>query len=337
MRKQKELFIDSFATYTDYFLTCEKQWDLFNCEKCNIVFIKIFNSVLFDENVEKRNQKIAYLVFWINFIIEKCKRNVEEPLLTTLITIVNKLDLQQLIQFTSRDRNMDFSSELEYETRKVFDETMALTDSQIDILISILNKKDIVFSAPTSYGKTGVVKKSLLLSMEKGFINNFVAILPTKALINEYRKSINQYCKNKSMQVCIVEGPYVKPDSEKTIFLFTQERFLIFNNLYKEYKFDYILFDEAQNLANSIKPADNQRELLLAKAISIVDALHIPKIFLMPYIKDPYCSFISKFVNLDSQNLTVIDGLFSPTSSLKYLIKKTDDKFLMFDVTLNRG
>ena len=100
MRKQKELFIDSFATYTDYFLTCEKQWDLFNCEKCNIVFIKIFNSVLFDENVEKRNQKIAYLVFWINFIIEKCKRNVEEPLLTTLITIVNKLDLQQLIQFT---------------------------------------------------------------------------------------------------------------------------------------------------------------------------------------------------------------------------------------------
>lgn len=337
MRKQKELFIDSFATYTDYFLTCEKQWDLFNCEKCNIVFIKIFNSVLFDENVEKRNQKIAYLVFWINFIIEKCKRNVEEPLLTTLITIVNKLDLQQLIQFTSRDRNMDFSSELEYETRKVFDETMALTDSQIDILISILNKKDIVFSAPTSYGKTGVVKKSLLLSMEKGFINNFVAILPTKALINEYRKSINQYCKNKSMQVCIVEGPYVKPDSEKTIFLFTQERFLIFNNLYKEYKFDYILFDEAQNLVNSIKPTDNQRELLLAKAISIVDALHIPKIFLMPYIKDPYCSFISKFVNLDSQNLTVIDGLFSPTSSLKYLIKKTDDKFLMFDVTLNRG
>lgn len=168
MRKQKELFIDSFATYTDYFLTCEKQWDLFNCEKCNIVFIKIFNSVLFDENVEKRNQKIAYLVFWINFIIEKCKRNVEEPLLTTLITIVNKLDLQQLIQFTSRDRNMDFSSELEYETRKVFDETMALTDSQIDILISILNKKDIVFSAPTSYGKTGVVKKIAFVVYGKG-------------------------------------------------------------------------------------------------------------------------------------------------------------------------
>lgn len=337
MRKQKELFIDSFTTYTEYFLTCEKQWASFDYEKCNIVFIKIFNSILFEENTDKRNQKIAYLVFWINFIIEKCHRNIEEPLLTTIITIVNKLDLQQLIQFTSQERNMDFSSELEYETRKVFDETMALTNSQIEILISILNKKDIIFSAPTSYGKTGVVKNSLLLSLEKGFINNFVAILPTNALINEYRKSINQYIKNKSMQVSIVEGPYVKPDSMKTVFLFTQERFLIFNNLFKEYKFDYILFDEAQNLVNSIKPTENERELLLAKAISIVDALKIPKIFLMPYIKDPYDSFISKFVDLDSQNLTVIDGLFSPTSSLKYLIKKTGGKFLMYDVTLNRG
>ena len=150
----------------------------------------------------------------------------------SIITIVNKLDLQQLIQFTSQERNMDFSSELEYETRKVFDETMALTNSQIEILISILNKKDIIFSAPTSYGKTGVVKNSLLLSLEKGFINNFVAILPTNALINEYRKSINQYFKNKAIQVSIVEGPYVKPDSMKTVFLFTQERFLIFNNLF---------------------------------------------------------------------------------------------------------
>lgn len=337
MRKQNDIFIDSFTPYTEYFLMCEKQWELFDFEKCNIVFIKIFNAILFEENIEKRNQKIAYLVFWINFIIEKCHRNIEEPLLTTVITIVNKLDLQQLIQFTSCERNMDFSSELEYETRKVFDETMALTNSQIEILISILNKKDIIFSAPTSYGKTGVVKNSLLLSLEKGFINNFVAILPTNALINEYRKSINQYFKNKSIQVSIVEGPYVQPNSSKTVFLFTQERFLIFNNLFKEYRFDYILFDEAQNLVNSIKPTENQRELLLAKAISVVDALKIPKIFLMPYIKNPYRSFISNFIDLDYQNLTVIDGLFSPTSSLKYLIKKIDDNFLMFDVTLNRG
>ena len=61
MRKQKELFIDSFTTYTEYFLTCEKQWDSFDYEKCNIVFIKIFNSILFEENTDKRNQKMNLL------------------------------------------------------------------------------------------------------------------------------------------------------------------------------------------------------------------------------------------------------------------------------------
>ena len=70
MRKQKELFINSFATYTEYFLTCEKQWDLFDYEKCNIVFIKIFNSILFEENIEKRNQKIAYLVFLLRYSLD---------------------------------------------------------------------------------------------------------------------------------------------------------------------------------------------------------------------------------------------------------------------------
>lgn len=330
-------YIDCFTQYTDYFLRCEKNWDLFNFEDCNIIFIKIFNSILSENDNEKQKKQIAYLIFWINFIIEKCNREVEEPLLTTLITIVSKLDLRQLIQFTSKKHNMDFSTEIDYETRKIFDDSMALTDSQIEIFLSILNKKDIVFSAPTSYGKTGVVKNTLFLCVEKGFINNFVAILPTNALINEYRKSINEYFANKDIQISIVEGPYIEPQTEKTIFLFTQERFLIFNNLFKSYNFDYILFDEAQNLINSIKATENQRELLLAKSISIVNFLNIPKIFLMPYIKDPYYSFIAKFVDLDEKNLTIIDNLFSPTSSLKYLIKKNENGFKLFDVSFNRG
>lgn len=330
-------YIDSFSEYTSYFLICEKDWGKFSFDYCNIIFIKIFNSILSESENERRNKQIAYLIFWTNFIIEKCNREICEPLLTTIITIVNKLDLQQLIQFTSTEHNMDFSSEIEYETRKIFDERMALTDSQIEILISILGKKDIVFSAPTSYGKTGVVKNTLLLSIEKGFIKNFVAILPTNALINEYRKSINQYFNNKDIKVSIVENPYSKPETNLNIFLFTQERFLIYNNLFNEYVFDYVLFDEAQNLINCIKATENEREILLAKSLAIVQSLRVPKIFLMPYIKNPYESFIARFVQLDNENLTVIDGLFSPTSSLKYLIKKVGNEFKLFDVTFNRG
>lgn len=330
-------YIDCFSEYTKYFLACEKDWTCFDYDECNIIFINIFNEILFENEETKRNKQISYLIFWTNFIIEKCNRNVKEPLLTTIITIVGKLDLHQLIQYAANEHDMDFSSKIDYETRKIFDENMALTDAQIEILLSIFKKKDIVFSAPTSYGKTGVVKKALLLSLEKGLINNFVAILPTNALINEYRKSINNYFKEKEIDVSIIEGPYVKPNTTKSIFLFTQERFLIFNNLFKAFSFDYILFDEAQNVINSIKKTENHREVLLAKCIAIADSLGVPKIFLMPYIKEPYNSFISNFVNLNAETLTVIDDVFSPTSSLKYLIKKIDNKFKLYDVTFHKG
>ena len=41
--------------------------------------------------------------------------------------IVSKLDLRQLIQFASKEHNMDFSSEIDYETRKIFDDKTKLS------------------------------------------------------------------------------------------------------------------------------------------------------------------------------------------------------------------
>lgn len=338
MKRNSLKYIDGYSEYTDYFLKCEEDWNKFNNEYCNIIFIKIFNSILFEKDKTVQNKKISYAIFWINFFIEKCQRDIEEPLLTTFVTIINKLDLQQLIQYTaSNNQNMDFSSELDYEIRKVFDEKMALTDSQISIALSILNKDNIVFSAPTSYGKTNVVLSSLLTLIEKNLINSFVAILPTKALINEYRKNINAFFKGKELEYTIIDGAYTEPGEGKNIFLFTQERFLIFNNQFKTFKFDYALFDEAQNLINALNKSNNERHILLAKSLAIIDSIGTPKIFLMPYISEPYLSFISKFVSIEPNSLKVVDSLYPPTSSSKYLIKKKDNSFKLFDVTSNRG
>lgn len=328
-------YLEIFQKYTDYFLSCEKDFAHYSSDDCNVVFIKLFNSILFEQNECLKSKKVAYLVFWLNFIIEHSGRQIEEPMLTTIITIIDKLDLQQLIRFTARSLPLDFSSELNYEMRKIFDKNMALTDSQIDMLLAILSRKNMIVSAPTSYGKTGAILKSLLLSLEKGHINNFLVVLPTKSLINEYRKNINSYFNNKLENIVVTEAPYVKPTGEKNIFLFTQERFLIFNNSFPTYKFDYVVLDEVQDLVNVVKTVENERSILLAKAISIIASNGVPMAFLMPYISAPYESFISKFITLE--NLVVIDKLFSPTSSIKYLIRKEDSKFNMYDVTYNRG
>lgn len=328
-------YLDQFKDYTNYFLTCEENSENYTSEKCNSIFIKIFNTILFEQDENRKSKQVAYLVFWLNFIIELKHRQIEEPLLTTLMTIIDKLDLQQLIGFTASSLPMDFSAELNYETRKIFDNNMALTNAQLDMLFAIFERKNMIVSAPTSYGKTGVALKSLLVSLDKGYINNFLVILPTKSLINEYRKSINSFFNDRLDSIVVSEAPYVKPESNKAVFLFTQERFLIFNNNFPDFKFDYAVLDEVQDLINVVKASDNERSVLLAKSISILAACNVPMSFLMPYISDPYNSFVSKFISMD--NLVVIDKLFSPTSSIKYLIKKDGDTFSLYDVTYNRG
>lgn len=328
-------YLESFKEFTDYFLVCEKDSNKFNEEECNIIFIKIFNSILFEQDEKQKNRKISYLVFWLNFIIEFRKRNIKEPLLTTILTIIDKLDLHQLIKYTAYDLHFDFFKEITYELRKIFDNNTALTDSQIDMFLSILSRKNIIISAPTSYGKTDIILRSLLLSLEKDYIRNFVVILPTKSLINEYRKKIHMYCKERIKSIVITEAPYIRPEGDKVIFLFTQERFLIFNNTFKDYNFDYAVFDEVQDLINIVKSSNNERSVYLAKAISIIENKKVSMAFLMPFINKPYETFISKFVN--EKNFVIIDNLFPPTSSIKYLIKKENRKFSMFDVTYNRG
>lgn len=331
-------YLEKFSGYTEYFLSCDKDNSKLNdIYNLNTIFIKIFNSILFEQNEKIKNKEIAYIVFWLNFIIERLNRHVQDPLLTTIITIADKLDLQQLIQFAAKELPLDFSTELNYETRKIFDSKMALTDSQIDMFIAILMRKNIIVSAPTSYGKSGTILKSLLFALDKLYIKNFIVILPTKSLINEYRKNINSYFHNKLDNITVSEAPYIIPESDKTIFLFTQERYLVFNNTFKNFKFDYVVFDEVQDLANVTKPQNSERSILLAKAISILDSYNIPLIFLMPYINEPYTSFISKFITLDQDNLVIIDKLFSPTSSVKYLIRKEKGQFYLSDVTYNRG
>jgi len=328
-------YLDKFQEYTNYFLLCEDNRENFSNEECNIIFIKIFNSILFEQDENFKSKEVAYLVFWLNFIIELENRQIEEPLLTTTLTIIDKLDLQQLIGFIAPILPLDFSAELNYETRKIFDDNTALTNAQIDMLLAILSRKNMIVSAPTSYGKTKTILQSLLVLLKNGNISNFLIVLPTKSLINEYRKNINSFFNDQLENIVVTEAPYVKPESEKAIFLFTQERFLVFNNSFPEYEFNYVVLDEVQDLINVLKPIDNERSILLAKAIAILASQKTPMCFFMPYISDPYYSFISKFIDLD--NLVIIDKLFSPTSSIKYLIRKENGEFNMYDVTYNRG
>ena len=68
-KKRNEFeYLESFQMYTDYFLSCETDRQNFSTETCNLVFIKIFNSILFESDEKIKSKKVAFLVKFYNRI-----------------------------------------------------------------------------------------------------------------------------------------------------------------------------------------------------------------------------------------------------------------------------
>jgi hypothetical protein len=180
-----------------------------------------------------------------------------------------------------------------------------------------MDDKNLIFSAPTSYGKTSIVINGIIKKMQTNINSIVVFILPTKALINDYRLQINRLNVDRTIQV--VENPFDIYSQCNSIYLFTQERFIIFDSLNKSIIYDYIVVDEAQSLLN-ILSKDSQRSILLAKCLSIINSKGIPQIYLMPFIKNPYDDCVSHFITLNMKKTVVIQGVQSPTSSNKFVV-----------------
>lgn len=107
---------------------------------------------------------------------------------------------------------------------------------QFKALLYLENKKSLVLSAPTSFGKSLLIEEVVVSRRYK----NIVVLQPTLALIDETRKKLRQYSDYK-----LIFNKSQKP-SDKNIFLLTQERVVDFENLPK---IDFFVIDEFYKLS----------------------------------------------------------------------------------------
>ena len=315
-----------------YFLSLQNNEVCLNNKELLFKLTTITSSIILSDDETTRRERINFLIFWINYIIDCKYDSLDEALKSSIANIINNLDLCQLdchLNLNGEDESLLFN----IETRKIFGDDLILTDSQIDIMFAILNDKNIVFSAPTSYGKSSIIITSLFLRLFKKEINDVIFVLPSKALINEYRKKINRLMSLFNYKITVNENPYVDCTDSQNIHVFTQERVLIFEALNKQ-KIDYIVFDEVQELLSIIKRDKPERAVLLAKTISLFENKNVPMVFLMPYIQNPEEDFLNFFTNVD---FFVKKDLYSPTTSNKYLITRENSKYYLNDVTKNKG
>ena len=332
MKKNKVDPLQILSDTQQYFLSLQSNSNPIDNKEFVLNLTTITSSIILASDEKTRRERINFLIFWINYIID-CKYDfLNESSKSSIANIINNLDLCQLdchLDLIGEDNSLLFN----IETRKLFDKELILTDSQIDIMFAVLNDGNIAFSAPTSYGKSSIIVNSIFLRLFKKEINNVIFVLPSKALINEYRKKINKLISVFDYKITVNENPYIEKSDNQNIHLFTQERVLIFEAL-NSHKIDYVVFDEAQELLSIVKKSHAERAVLLAKSISLYENKNVPMVFLMPYIKNPEEDFLNFFTNVE---LFVKKDLYSPTTSNKYLITRENDTYYLNDVTKNKG
>lgn len=264
-----------------------------------------------------------FIVFWIDFIIQNYSNNLEKELKNKINDIITTIDLYPLLydnKYYEKDKKyFNIFDEISIKIREK--NNKLLNNTQYYVRNKILENKNIVFSAPTSFGKSSIVIDTIQELIRKNKIKKVLFILPTKALINEYRRNI----KKKINDIIIIENPHAIDKFDKVIYLYTPERFLVFYENNKNIKLDYVINDEAQILVNINKKNCVNRAILLAKTLSIISNNKTPIIFLMPYISKPLDTFIFKYVNIEQDEIIQIEDNLLPFVSNNYYMLDIDD------------
>lgn len=130
---------------------------------------------------------------------------------------------------------------------------VSLTDFQFDVWEALPGEAATAISAPTSAGKSFVVREFLCqtaLSKKDGFQGIYVA--PTRALLAEVHRKISDRL-SAANDVRVSTVPALDPESRpKQIFVLTQERLHVLLAI-ADIKPDLVVVDEAQNLADGAR------------------------------------------------------------------------------------
>lgn len=171
-----------------------------------------------------------------------------------------------------------------------------LNDFQLKFYELVKKNKITSISAPTSVGKSFIIKRIIIDSLLSG-LNCCVYVVPTRALIaevvNEFRKEISRNNLNISFNVSSSSDTTSLNRELKTILVLTQERFYqLCNN--NEINVDMLIVDEAQNVM------DGKRGVLLEYSIKYAKKLwsDLKLIFISPLINNPE-EFTEKFADND--------------------------------------
>lgn len=156
-------------------------------------------------------------------------------------------------------------------------------DEQFDLLDHLANDRNVIVSAPTSFGKSLLIEEVVAAKKYK----NVVIIQPTLALLDETRRKLIKY---KNYYKLVVRTSQAPDPNKGNIFLFTAERVNEYN-LFESV--DFLVIDEFYKLSGN---RDDERSSSLNNAFYYLLNKFNPKFYLLgPNIDSISQGFSEKF------------------------------------------
>lgn len=204
-----------------------------------------------------------------------------------------------------------FSKQLEYiQDSNLLNHNprISFTSEQINIYNKIVENNRCIVSAPTSFGKTMLIKEYIYNYQP----NKVVFIVPTNSLADELVDDFHEIYAELGYTIfdTIKDGVTI---NEKSIFIGTQEKYYQIYQSY-EIKIDLFVIDEAYKLSDKI---NGSREVILNRTFIDTLAFAEKVILLLP--------LVNKINGIDSLNFKILKSDYAPVA--KNFIKLEKDKF----------
>lgn len=177
------------------------------------------------------------------------------------------------------------------------------------------------FSAPTSLGKSFIMRTFITNQIKSGVKANFAIIVPSKALINETRSKLivdlGENLEQHNYRIVSAAGDIVLEGDHNFIFVLTPERLLYLLIGKPAIEFEYVFFDESHKLSGK-----NSRAPFYYQTVTILQHRHRPPhfVFASPNIPNPEVFLRLVDPNSDDNETNAVATQYSPVAQFKYLV-----------------
>jgi len=199
-----------------------------------------------------------------------------------------------------------------------------------------LNDSHFSYSGPTSMGKSFIVRMFIKAAIMNNERQNFVLLVPTKALINEVSSKIindlKELLEEKNYKVVTSAGALALEGEHNFVFVLTPERLLYLLIGKEDVKIDFLFVDEAHKISTK-----DSRSPFYYKVIDmLMQREKSPRvIFASPNIPNPseFLKLVTEIENIDSLGLSTS---FAPVSQVKFLVDFYHGTIQLFNGRVNR-